>query len=176
MARLLHRLPIPTADTVVRLGEEPIRVKAYEILVWVSLSARKVQNPSRLPRFPALLDTAHTHNFTIQEEHLQRWAGFGPDALALGSGRVRHQGRRFPLRAAMVWLHPNEPGRWDRIADRPPYPLDLPEGILVYPAGSSFPRLPLLGLRALLHNKLRLVVDGTTGLVSLHTRSKWWPF
>src|SRR5690242_17694877 len=110
MPRILHKLPVPEADTVTFVGAEPVRVKAYEIIVWVSLAARRVIDPSRLPRFPALLDTAHTHNFSIREDHLQRWAGLSLGALSLGVGGVRHQGRTYPLRAATVWVHPNQPG------------------------------------------------------------------
>jgi hypothetical protein len=142
----------------------------------VSLAARGVMDPSRLPRFPALLDTGHTHNFSIREEHLRNWAGLGVDVLSLGMGEVRHQGRTFPLRAATLWVHPNEPGEWAATAGRPPYNLELAGGMLVYPTGSPFPRLPLLGLRAILHNRLRLVVDGDRGLVSLGPRPWWWPF
>jgi hypothetical protein len=176
MARILDRLPVPTEDTAAFAGEAMVPVRAYEIPIWVSLAVRDVMDPPRLPRFPALLDTAHTHNFSIQEELLTRWAGLRLDALGLGRGNVRQQAVRLPLRAAHLWLHPNEPGHWDRVAGRPPHRLHVPEGILVYPAGSNFPRLPLLGLRAILRNRLHLAVNGRTGRVSLKSGSWWWPF
>jgi len=155
---------------------EVVRIYGYEIVVWVSLAAREVVEPSGLPCFPALLDTAHTHNFSIQEEHLVRWAGLRPEALPFGRGSVRGQGRRLPLRAAQLWLHGNEPGSWDRLAKPSLHRLLVPEGIIIYPSGAHFPRLPLLGLRAILRNKLHLYVDGGTGLVHLRTRRRWWPF
>jgi hypothetical protein len=176
MPYLLKRLPIPSADATAFVPGEAIRIYAYEVVVWVSLTARDVLDPSRLPRFPALLDTGHTHNFSIQEEHLVRWAGLHPEALPLGRGSVRYQGRRYPLRGAQLWLHGNQPGYWDRVANRPPYRLRVPEGILVYPAGSHFPRLPLIGLRAVVRNGLRLTVDGKRGLAWLGTGPWWWPF
>jgi hypothetical protein len=142
----------------------------------VSLAPRSVFDPSRRPRFPALLDTAHTHNFLVREEHLVRWAGVRPEGLALGRGEVLQEGRRFPLRAAQLWVHPNAPGQWDRVSGGDPYLLEVPEGIVVSPAGSTYPRLPLLGLRAIMRNKLRLTVNGGSGLVSLRARSWWWPF
>jgi hypothetical protein len=73
MPRILDRLPIPTRDDVTFVGGEQVRIKAYEIIVWVSLQPERVVdwNP-RTPRFPAILDTAHTHNFSIQEQHLIR--------------------------------------------------------------------------------------------------------
>ncbi len=176
MARILDRLPVPTADTSVFVGQEAVTVHAYEILAWVSLAIRDVLDPARLPRFPALIDTAHTHNFSIQEEHLRRWAGLRLDAMHLGRGNVRQQGRLLPLRAAHLWIHPNKPGHWDQLADRPPHRIDVPEGVVVYPAGVNFPRLPLVGLRAIVRNKLDLAVKGKTGLAYLSTQAWWWPF
>ncbi|HKI38288.1 MAG TPA: hypothetical protein VKA46_40945 [Gemmataceae bacterium] len=73
-------------------------------------------------------------------------------------------------------MHTNLPSHWDRLADRPPHRIDVPEGILVYPAGSNFPRLPLVGLRAIVRNKLDLAVKGKSGMVSLSRPSWWWPF
>jgi hypothetical protein len=176
MARILDRLPIPEVEAMTFVGQEMVPIYALEIVVWVSLTSRDVFDPSRLPRFPALLDTAHTHNFSIQEEHLTRWAGLSPDGLSLGVGEVRHRGSHLPLRAAKLWLHSNVPGHWDRIANRPPFRVLAPEGVLVYPAGSDFPRLPLVGLRAVRRNKWRLGVDGKTGFVSLKTGPWWRPF
>lgn len=93
MARILERLPIPTKDTVAFVGQEAVTIHAFEIPVWVSLAVRDVMDAGRLPPFPALLDTAHTHYFSIREEHHVRWAGLSPDVLHLGWGSVRQQGR-----------------------------------------------------------------------------------
>lgn len=73
-------------------------------------------------------------------------------------------------------MHANLPGHWDRLAGRPPHRINAPEGILVYPADSAFPRLPLVGLRAVVRNKLDLRVRGKDGMVSLSSRPWWWPF
>jgi hypothetical protein len=44
----------------------------------------------------------------------------------------------------------------------------LREGIAIYPDdGSNYPRLPLLGLRAIIKNNLKLVIDGKRKYVSL---------
>ena len=52
-------------------------------------------------------------------------------------------------------------------------PIWLEEGIATYPAdGSDYPRLPLLGLRAILKNRLKLTIDGKRKHVSL--RSPLW--
>ncbi len=81
-------------------------------------------------------------------------------------------GQRLPPYAANVWLHRNVPRERDQLLDQPPHCLELPRGIAVYPAGSDFPRLPLLGLRALVSNRLLLSVAGDRTEVSL--RSPDW--
>jgi hypothetical protein len=172
MPRILHRLPVLTRDDLTFMGQEQVRVRGYEIVVWVSLQPeRSLDYDPRARRFPAILDTAHTHNFSIREEHLVRWAGLRREDLR-SLGNLRHLGRRLPLHAADVWLHRNVPGQRDRLLDVPPYRLDLPRGIAVYPADSDFPRLPLLGLRALVTNNLLLSVDGDRSEVNL--RSPDW--
>lgn len=73
---------------------------------------------------------------------------------------------------ADLWIHPNVPGQL-LAADREPYRLRLDEGIAVYPNnGSNFPRLPLLGLRALTDNHLHLTVSGWRRRVTLRTRRR----
>jgi hypothetical protein len=85
---------------------------------------------------------------------------------------VREGTRSAALYDASLWIHPNVPGRRD-LKEARPYRLQLPEGMAVYPAeGSVYPRLPLLGLRALLRNKLKLVIDGKHNRISL--RSPFW--
>lgn len=181
MARILDRLPISTHDDLAFVGQEQVRVRAYEIIVWVSLQAERILEPGRrVPRFSAILDTGHTHNLSIQEEHLRRWAGLDPETLR-PLGAIRQQGRQVPLLAADVWLHRNVPGHRDRLLDWPPLRLELQRGIAVYPPGAGFPRLPLLGLRALVTNRLRLVVAGGLGQVDLRSAdwrswlSRWLP-
>jgi hypothetical protein len=172
MARILSRVPIPTRDDLTFMGQEQVRVRAYEILVWVSLQPKQVLEwqPTLRP-FPAILDTAHTHNFSIQQDHLVRWAGLRPENLhALGN--LRHTGRPIPLYAVNVWLHGNVPGQRDQLLDQPPHRLELRRGIAIHPPGSEFPRLPLLGLRALLTNRLHLSIAGDHSEVTL--RSPDW--
>ncbi|HEX5273308.1 MAG TPA: hypothetical protein VFW33_22580 [Gemmataceae bacterium] len=158
------------------MGAEIVPISAYEIVVWVSLASPDVLDPFELPRFPALLDTAHTHNFMIREVHLVRWARRRLDVLGLARGEVLQSGRRFPVHAARLWIHPNQPGYWNRLSGAPPYRLKVPEGIIVSPPTSTYPRLPLVGLRAIVRNKLDLRVRGKDGMVSPRTRPWWWPF
>ena len=179
MSKILHRLPIPTRDDLVSVRDETVRLKQAEIIVWVSGTAKSSLgwNPTT-PRFPAILDTGHTHNFSIQEQQLIRWARIRPELLRV-LGRVRQAGKRILLQAANVWVHRNLRGERDLLGDEPPYLLNLPRGIAVHPASEAYPRLPLLGLRAIVSNRLYLAVDGERQHVSLrtpdwHTRLLRW--
>ena len=56
-----------------------------------------------------------------------------------------------------------------------PFKLMIDEGIAVFDA--DWPRLPILGLRALTKNKLQTFVYGDTKQVLIRTPPKWyWPF
>lgn len=147
---------------------EPVAVRAYQIIVWVSLSDSEILDRDA-PRFPAVLDTGHNHNFSIQERQLSRWAGIGVDRLPhLGEIRVNQQ--ELPLLAAFLWLHRNRAGSSELLPR--PYRLELPQGIAMYAEGTpSAPRLPLLGLRGLVTNQLCLTIDGLRRRVSLRTSS-----
>ncbi len=173
--RILNCLPYSAEPTTVSVRGETVRVRPYQIVVWVSLNLRQVVEwDPQAPRFPAILDTGHTHNFSIRVSQLVRWAGIRPGALrALGA--MRERGRRVPLHAARLWLHTNVRGTRE-IDTRDPFPLAIEEGIALYPDETG-PRLPVLGLRALTLNRLRSVVDGDRRYVTLRTAlPRWWPF
>jgi hypothetical protein len=165
--KILDRLPIPMTRTPVFVGAESVHLKEAEIIVWISLAPAKAVtwNPTT-PRFPAILDTGNTHNFAIQEQHLIRWAGIRPEMVRL-LGHIRHAGQRIPLRAINLWLHRNEPGQ--SAVSTSQHLLVLPRGIAVYPDGVNYPRLPLVGFRAILSNSLHLAIDGEQKVVNLRT-------
>ena len=66
-------------------------------------------------------------------------------------------------------------GNRESLADRPPHLIDADHGIAVYQDG-DFPRLPILGLRAIAENNLVLTVDGKRRLATLRAAIRWWPF
>ncbi len=175
MARFLDCMPFSALPDEVAVRGERVRIRANQIVVWLSLGLGRITepNPAAIP-FPAILDTGHTHSFAITERHLTEWAGFRLEALPV-SGAVRERGQRIVLRAANVWVHTNERGRRDRLADSPPHRLKVQAGIAVYP-GSDFPRLPILGLRAIAENALILNVNGSRREATLRTPLRWWPF
>ncbi len=166
--KILDRLPFFEARSAVWAPDQLATVKPYQIIVTVSLTPRELMDPDPgLPRFPAILDTGHNHNFAISETHPRSWAHLTP---AGSRHQIRVQGRPVPLINAGLWLFPNEP-RHITASGRSPMRLALPEGIAVYPDDLPSPaRLPIIGLRALATNELRLIVNGKRRLVTLKTR------
>lgn len=175
MPRLLDRMPFPDQPSEVAVRGERVRVRADQIIAWVSLTARGIveQSPAAIP-FPVVLDTGQNYSFSIQERHLIDWAGLRPESLNI-RGHVRDRLIRVALRHANIWVHPNEGGSRDRLADRPPFLLRARSGIAVYPSG-DFPRVPILGLRVIGENGLILKLDGVRRQATMRTPIRWWPF
>jgi hypothetical protein len=133
----------------VTLKNEVVDVKAFQIIVWVSVSIPGTPDwDYQIPRIPAILDIGNTHNFAINHEHLVRWAGIHPESLP-ELNRVRESGRLGLLRSADLWLH----------TDRESFKLEVDEGIAIL--NDDWPRLPILGLRALTKNKLQTFISAT---------------
>jgi hypothetical protein len=162
--KLIDRQPLPERTSEVWTPEGIALVKPFQIVVMVSLSVGDVLEPAG-HRFPAILDTGMNHNFAIRREHLDRWTGLRFPALRTVT--IRKQ--EIPLVAAQVWLHRNEPGT-NLPSDLPPLRLRTPEGIAIFPEDSPNPaRLPILGLRALVRNDLKLIINGKRREVTLKT-------
>lgn len=163
---VLRQLPFRDVAQTLEVAGEQVIVRGYQITVWVSLSsADTLEKGAR--RFPAVLDTGHTHNFSIRANQLLLWAGLRLDELQeLGSILVNRD--EVPLKAAQLWIHRNRPGTTELLPR--PFRLEVPQGVVVYPSGTAAaPRLPLLGLRGLVRSKLRLSIDGDKMSVSLRT-------
>jgi hypothetical protein len=154
---ILRQLPFAEVPSSIEVAGETIAVRAYQIIVWVSLTADEAHSASA-PHFPAILDTGHNHNFSIREGQMLRWAGLRADQCPkVGAILVNRQ--EIPLRRANLWIHRNRPSTAELLPK--PFRLPIPEGVSVYPADSSnAPRLPLMGLRGLVRNGLRLLMEG----------------
>jgi hypothetical protein len=159
-------------STITIRGEQ-VTVKAFQIVVWVSVTTVFEERFAQTtPRFPAILDTGSMFTFAIREAQLRKWAGIHCHALRVLQ-QVRHQGRSIPMHAAKVWLHQNQPGERDQLRGQKPFRMQNEPGIAVYPNELPYaPRLPLLGLRALMENELHLLVNSQHKWVSL--RSPDW--
>ena len=171
--KILDRLPIPRERTSLRFGDRYVTIRRNQILVWVSVHLARVLDPeANIPRFPALLDTGNNVGFSIQDRHLREWAGIDPGLLA-SLGNVTIDGQVVGRREASVWLYPNIPGRQEVANGRPPFRLEMTKGIAVYApdADPPGPRLPLLGLPALLDNDLDWWLDPERRHITVQTRN-----
>jgi hypothetical protein len=158
-----------------------IRVESHQIIVWMSVTGTEWAGlEANCPRIPVILDTGNTFTFAITERQLCTWAGLDPrflnTCLPIDLG-----GHTIPVREARIWLYPNRPGGRDTFADQPARLLEVRRGIAIYPDGApNAPRLPILGLRALVENRLHLKVDAERCRVSLRSRDwvtrwfGWW--
>jgi hypothetical protein len=176
MPILIDRVSIPEVTSELEFRGQRIRLRRDQIVVWVTVT-KAVTDASdpRLVPFPAILDTGHNHTFSIRERQLVDWAGLDPENLSeVGSARDREH--RIGLRQATVWVHRNHHGSRERLTSDPPFALSAPTGVAVYPSALDFPRLPLLGLRAITGNRLVLVVNGHRREATLRTAYRWWPF
>jgi len=174
MPYLLNRMPFPGESGEIVVRGERVRIRKDQILIWMSLSSITANgpSPSAIP-FPALLDTGHNHSFSINARLLSRWAGLPLDTLPT-RGAIRFGEERIRLYRVNLWVHPNERGQREKFAVQPPHLLKSKLGIAVYPGG-DFPRLPLLGLRAIAENGLVLHVDGPRRTATLRT-PHWWAY
>jgi hypothetical protein len=174
---ILRGLPYSERQTTVRIRGQKEAIKPAQIIIWVRITSvdQRELDPGTL-RFPVILDTGFSHNFAIQEEHLNRWAGLDPRYLRKLRD-ITIKGDVAPLHEAEVWLHPNRPGERDPFANGPPFRLQLESGIAIYPRGmGTAPRLPLLGLRGLEPSNLHLSIDCEHRRVSLRTPRRFWWF
>ena len=177
MTAILRSLPYFDEKTIVVVRNRAEVVKHQQIVVWVSLAViDQGEFVPGTPRFPAVLDTGFSHNFGIREEHLIRWAGIHPGYFERISD-VRVNNVIASRHDADVWVHRNQPGRRDELADGSPFRLELHQGIVVYPPGDpNPPRLPVLGLRGLKWAGLHLAIDCEQFRVWLGTRRRFWFF
>jgi hypothetical protein len=165
MSVIIDRCPFHDVETAVETPSGALPVRAYQIIVWVGVSLRgSVSRP-----FPAVLDTGHSHNFSITDEQMQKWTGWEPNAMRrIGTARVNN--RVVALREADLVLFPNAAGKRDELSGKP-HLLELSQGIVIASQGDPFAtRLPALGMRALVRNGMRVVVDGAAKTVSLEAQ------
>jgi hypothetical protein len=158
---MLDRLPITDRPHLITVQGEILAVYRNQILVWVIIA-------DTLRPFPALLDTGHGHNFSISAEHLHRWSGTTLEKI----GELEISGAMVSQHQAELNLHCNVRRR-SELSGRT-HRMEMPQGISVFAEGSmDAPRLPLLGLRTIIANRLKLAIDGKRREVTLKTAG-WW--
>src|SRR5205085_1672063 len=116
---ILRRNPFFASETTAPTPNGEVAIRAYQIIVWVSVLVKGDSPEQGTPRFPAVVDTGNNHNFSLQEEHLIQWSG--NDIASLRRlGRISIGNLNLPLLAANVWLYRNLPGQRDQFSKGPP--------------------------------------------------------
>lgn len=123
-----------------------------------------------------VFDTGFTDSFLIHEHQLRRFAGLRTEHLRSLDHQLRAAGRQIPLYAANLWIHPNRPGERDQFATATPFLLEVHRGIGITNAPDQYPRLPLLGSRALRQGELQVYLDYQKCRVSVRTPRRFWIF
>ena len=140
-----------------------VDLRPPKIIVGISLTllGERDHLPQGVITLPAILDTGFNRILEIDEWHLVKWAGIHKEHLRPIETGKSHEGRKYDLRRANLWLH-RTPYKGPRIPrDRLPILLRKSDQVRVMaPIGKPHPRLPLLGLTALIANKLQVRIDG----------------
>jgi hypothetical protein len=139
-----------------------IDLRPPKIIVGVSLTlvGEGTSLNQRAIALPAILDTGFNRTFEIDEWHLARWAGLRKEYLNPAAKNNSDDGRKYDLCEARIWLHrtPYEGPQAPRA--RPPLLLKESRQVRVMASiGKPNPRLPLLGLTALIENQLQVAID-----------------
>lgn len=160
---VLNRLPIHDVRTTAQVMGETVAFRAFQIIVWVSASLSE-RLPESAVRFPAILDTGHSHNFSIRESQLRQWGGIDAKECR-NHGVILVNRQEVTLRKLNLWIHHNR--RETPVLIPKASLLPFPEGISVFSDDMpSAPRLPLLGLRGLVRNHWRLTIEGPSVSIS----------
>lgn len=157
--KILDRLPFGSDPHILAVGGGSVDVHRNQIIVWIS-----IDDASR--PFPAILDTGHGHNLSIGRKHLEHWSGAELERI----GVLEIDRKPVIQYRATVHIHRNIPGKTGLTGES--FRLEMPQGISVMD-GEDAPRLPLLGLRTIIANKLRLLIDGDRRQVTLKTK-RWY--
>jgi hypothetical protein len=140
-----------------------IDLRPPKIIVGLSLTlpAEKYSFPEGVITLPAILDTGFNRSLEIDEVHLVNWAGIRKEYLAPIAKDRLHDGRKYDRCRASLWLHrtPYEHPRTPR-ASSPVLLANSTQVRVMASVGKPNPRLPLLGLMALIENNLQVRVDG----------------
>lgn len=145
-------------------GLRPYKVNRPKIILGISVAPYGMSFHNSMPVMPVLLDTGCNANFEIDEQHLY-WTGYEKARYGYPLDRKVRPGKRtYEVFHSTCWLHlqpyngpqflgPNEPFQLARSDE-----IRVMERIGPEPA----PRFPLLGLKALVLNRLQISIDAAS--------------
>ena len=134
-----------------------VDLRPPKIIVGISLTlvGERSAFPQGVMTLPAILDTGFNRTLEIDEWHLVHWAGLRKEHLKSIANDRFHEGRKYDLYEANIWLHRTPYAGPRTPPARSPLLLEDSRQVRVMaPMGKPNPRLPLLGLTALIANNL----------------------
>lgn len=158
---MIRELPFYSAATVVQLPTGgSVNIGANEIMLWACLTPKGRRDlPSGAKHFPVIFHSGNNHNLSIQDTQLLSWAHLDR-SIYTQFGSIRASGQQLPLLPFNLWLLCNVPHTRKIQNSRDAVCLELDQGIVVYPhSATQRPRLPILGMRGLINNKLVVSID-----------------
>ena len=177
MPAILRELPFFDYDTTVEAGGIRHQVLARQHVLWVSLSHQGLRELGQgTPPFPVIYDTGFTGAFLIHQDQLRRFAGLVPEHLSGLNAMMRPHGRRVPMHAANLWLHPNRRGERDMFSGAAPLLLEVHRGVGICGDPDGYPRLPLIGPLAFRPAGLEICIDHAKCRINARTPRRFWLF
>jgi hypothetical protein len=169
----------------------PLDLKSRQIVVGISISDdSEPYFREDLPIIPAILDTGFNKTFSIHQFFLEQSAHIAKDYLAVDNpadgSETTYQDHPYDTCYATLWLHrsPFAPNA-TRTPARRPLRLGKSNRIFVFKYKQNqnhrnvniddiYPRMPLLGMQALMANKLRHFVDGERSSFRISRSFRSW--
>jgi hypothetical protein len=150
-----------TPEIEVPSGRVDLRPPKIIAGISLTLLGERGHLPQGVITLPAILDTGFNRILEIDEWHLVKWAGIHKEHLDPIETDKSHEGRKYDLCRANLWLHRTPYAGPRRPGARSPILLRKSTHVRVMaPIGKPNPRLPLLGLTALIAKSLRVSIDG----------------
>jgi hypothetical protein len=143
-----------------------IDIRPPKIIVGISITvAGERAFPSGAWTVPAVLDTGLNRALEIDERHLERWAGIKKSYLRVITPKKKLDDRSYETCLANIWLHRSTYTTPKSEDYKDPLLLQKSDTIrvIVPSTPTPWPRLPLVGLQALLDNNLHLKIDSRAG-------------
>ncbi len=147
----------------IEVPSDRIDLRPPKIIVGISLTlvGEEYAFSQGVIALPTLLDTGFNRILEIDEWHLVHWAGLHKEHLESIEKYKSHEGRKYDLCGANIWLHRTPYAGPRTPPARSPILLGRSRQVRVMaPIGKPNPRLPLLGLMALVENNLQVSIDG----------------
>jgi hypothetical protein len=161
----LTRIPLVPAEQTLTPGGVRITLRLYQPVIWIRLVPWVGSAHPEAMTFPAVLDTGNNHSFLMPATLFAGWTRLDPSALKTRH-TVRANGVELSCHGLNIDVYRMRNGNpTSRVAGR----LQTDRGVVLVPERHEhlFPRLPVIGVRALCASRATFTVDGQRKAFSL---------